>query len=201
MPYVTPSDARGGKPWPDPLWIFGYGSLTWKVDFEYAEVEDGYIEGHQRRFWQASTDHRGTHEFPGRVVTLAPGNERVWGKVYRIAAGDVDAVMAHLDYREKGGYTMKELDVHVPKLDNRTVTALVYTGTPASEEWVGETEDEEQIARVIAQAHGPSGPNSVYLFNLAAAVAVIAPDETDDHLVNLVHKVKEFQSAATVVAT
>ena len=44
------------------LWIFGYGSLMWKVGFNYAEKKIGYVNGHARRFWKLSRDHRGTLE-------------------------------------------------------------------------------------------------------------------------------------------
>ena len=52
------------------IYVFGYGSLTWKPDFESDRRVLGYIKGYERRFWQGSTYHRGTTENPGRCLTL-----------------------------------------------------------------------------------------------------------------------------------
>ena len=45
------------------VYLFGYGSLLWKVTgFEYDKIIYGYVNEFQRQFWLLSDDHRGTAE-------------------------------------------------------------------------------------------------------------------------------------------
>ena len=58
----------------EPLWVFGYGSLVWRTgDLATVAASGGVcVRGQRRAWWQGSTDHRGTPDAPGRVVTLVP---------------------------------------------------------------------------------------------------------------------------------
>ncbi|KAK8375401.1 hypothetical protein O3P69_008327 [Scylla paramamosain] len=151
------------------MWIFGYGSLTWKVDFPYKQRVVGYIKGYSRRFWQASVDHRGVPGKPGRVVTLVASEnpeEPVWGIAYNIAKEDVERVVAHLDHREKDGYQKTPVIFHPQDTSIQPWQLIIYLGSETNPFFVGQSE-EENIAQIIAYAEGPSGSNKEYLFQLA----------------------------------
>lgn len=164
-------------------WIFGYGSLVWRPAFPYLEREPGFVLGWIRRFWQASPDHRGTPEAPGRVVTLleAPG-EVCWGMGYRVAAGELAAVLEELDYREQAGYRRVRTQLYFRDRPEPIDDALIYVAGPDNPNFVGESSLDE-IIEVVRTATGPSGPNREYLHELHAALVQMGG--RDDHVAAL----------------
>ncbi|WP_417532036.1 gamma-glutamylcyclotransferase [Marinobacter lipolyticus] len=152
------------------VWLFGYGSLIYKVDFPFLEKRPATIRGWQRRFWQGSHDHRGTPEAPGRVVTLIENREaRCKGIAYRVSP----SVFEHLDVREKNGYL--RLTIQLAFEDGSHAEGLVYIATEDNEAFLGHA-SEEDIARQITSASGPSGPNSEYLLRLAESLRMLGEE-------------------------
>ncbi len=157
-------------PAPDPIWIFGYGSLVFRPDFPFRRAEPAVLAGYARRFWQGSPDHRGTPEAPGRVVTLVPAEgERVWGLAYEVDPACRDDVLAGLDHREKEGYERIAVPLTRPDGTTLAAAALVYLATPANPQWLGPA-SEEALAMEIAARRGPSGENREYALRLAEAL-------------------------------
>jgi len=160
---------------PDGEWVFGYGSLVWRPDFPFAERQNARIEGWRRVFWQGSTDHRGVPGAPGRVVTLVPEREAVcWGTAYRITPQEFEAVIAHLDYREKGGYALEAVSIH---MDGVSVDGMVYVATPDNPNFLGHAPSSE-IADQVLRSYGPSGPNDEYVLRLADALRDMGADDS-----------------------
>jgi len=162
-------------------WVFGYGSLIWKADFDYIERCPATITGWARRFWQGSHDHRGTPDAPGRVVTLieSPGTP-CSGMAYRIAAEQVSSVFDNLDYREKNGYERHQTAVSLN--DGRSTDALLYVATPENFAHLGDAQD-EVIAAQIHTSVGPSGANRDYLIELHHALVGLGAE--DAHVARL----------------
>lgn len=136
------------------LWVFGYGSLLWKAGFDYDERLVGYIKGYRRVFYQANTDHRGTAAYPGRVVTLEA----------------IEGAITYLDLREQEYDQKEHVNFYTADcLETPTVcNVLVYIGSSdkfKNRFWAGPAPLDE-MAKQIARAVGPSGPNYEYLFRL-----------------------------------
>ncbi|NEZ04999.1 gamma-glutamylcyclotransferase [Wenzhouxiangella sp. XN201] len=168
----SPQQARDGH------WVFGYGSLIYKVDFPYRQREVASIEGYARRFWQGSHDHRGTPDAPGRVLTLVPEPDHVCLGMAYLVDGEV---FAHLDHREKNGYERRQVSIRLRESD-LSVAGTVYFAGQDNPAWLGPA-DASEIARHIGRSRGPSGSNRDYLLKLARALRELGAE--DSHVFEL----------------
>jgi len=169
----------------DEIWLFGYGSLIYKVDFPFLEKRPAYISGWQRRFWQGSHDHRGTPESPGRVLTLVESaNARCFGVAYRVT----EQVFDHLDHREKNGYLRLIIDIQFA--DGESKRGVLYIAKPDNAAFLGEATD-RVIAQQIFASTGPSGRNRDYVYLLADALREF--DEHDCHVFTIDTLLKEME--------
>jgi cation transport regulator ChaC len=156
-------------------WVFGYGSLIYKIDFPYLEREPAHILGWERRFWQGSHDHRGTPALPGRVVTLIPSPAGLCdGMAYLVD----HEVFEHLDHREKNGYERQPVRIAM-KRSETTVDGLTYVAASDNHAYLGEAPLPE-LAAHISRSFGPSGSNKDYVLQLAAALRQL--DAHDPHI-------------------
>jgi cation transport regulator ChaC len=161
-----------------PTWLFGYGSLIYKVDFPFIRRELASITGWRRRFWQGSHDHRGTPEQPGRVVTLVPAEQVVCKGIAYLIENDV---FDHLDHREKNGYQRVDIDITLLNEQSK-VSGVLYVADEHNFAYLGAASTRD-IAAHIAASHGPSGSNRDYVLQLAAALRDLG--DMDPHVLEL----------------
>lgn len=141
------------------LWIFGYGSLIWRPDFEFDEQRPARVHGWHRALKMWSRINRGTPERPGLVFGLLTGG-CCRGMVFRIPAGAGTDTLTRLWSREMvtAVYDPRWLTAHTPA---GPVKALAFTLSRKSPSHTGELSEEEYRA-IFASAQGIYGTTLDY---------------------------------------
>ena len=147
------------------LWVFGYGSLMWRPDFEFTERAPAALIGAHRSLCIYSFHHRGTHEHPGLVLGLDEGGA-CRGVAFRVAPDKRDATLAYLREREQVTEVYVEATRPVSLLDGsgREFESLCYVVDRAHPQYAGRLSTEAQ-ARLVRSAVGGSGTNTDYVLN------------------------------------
>ncbi len=163
---------------PDPLWVFGYGSLIWNPEFPVAEQAQARLGGYARRFCMRSIHHRGSATEPGLVLALEPDPEAVCdGVAFRIPADQATPALAALRERELISSAYLEKVVALDLIDGRKITALAYVVDEHHVQYCHL--DLEEQAQIIATAMGGRGPNTEYLWNTAEHLVSIGIEDAD----------------------
>jgi len=150
----------GGK---DDLWIFGYASLIWRPEFEFAEQRFATTSGYHRALKMWSTYNRGTPERPGLVFGLLPGGS-CKGMVFRIPRAKVAAALPPLWDREMPNAVYEPKWLRCQTLHNGqklSVMALAFTLSKRSPDHTGELSN-EVYRKIFAEASGRYGSTRDY---------------------------------------
>ncbi|MBX3653730.1 MAG: gamma-glutamylcyclotransferase [Ramlibacter sp.] len=141
------------------LWVFGYGSLIWKPDFDYAERRPARVHGWHRALKMWSRINRGTPECPGLVFGMLSGGT-CQGMAFRIPQSTARDALHTLWQREMvtAVYDPRWLTCHTPQ---GPVTALAFTLSRRSPNHTGVL-TEAQYRQIFADARGRYGTTLDY---------------------------------------
>jgi len=165
-------------------WVFGYGSLIWKPEFEFVAREPARVNGYHRRLCLRSVMYRGTEDCPGIVFGLDRGGSCL-GMAYEIGAAQVPAVFHQLWEREMmlGSYRPTWLKARLR--GGRLVEALAFVVRRDAFNYCGLL-DEPTIVAILATACGVRGTSLEYLQHTVAALH--ADGLADPHLERLLRR-------------
>lgn len=149
------------------MWVYGYGSLIWRPEFEFAEQRLARLHGYHRALCLWSRVNRGTPEKPGLVFGLDAGGSCM-GKVFRIPARDVPDTMHALWKREmpSGAYIPRWLNC---KTEAGNVSALAFTMDRRTDAYVHGL-DPAELIDVVLTAKGHYGPCVEYVLETEQAL-------------------------------
>ncbi|MGV1760446.1 gamma-glutamylcyclotransferase [Rhizobium sp. A22-96] len=147
----------------DPLWVFAYGSLIWKPDFEAVEARVGTVKGWHRSFCLQMTRWRGSQTQPGLMLALKRGGH-CKAVVFRLDDDDRLGQMRRMLRREIGtledAATIRWIQVQTQQ---GPVRALVFWAGPKGGRVTSKL-PLEKVAGVLARACGHRGSCAEYLY-------------------------------------
>lgn len=147
-----------------PLWVFAYGSLIWKPDFEAVEHRRASAWGWHRSFCLKMHRWRGSPQHMGLMMALERGG-RCDGVIYRIPDHDRVAQLHRMLRREIRYHQNRDMvrwiRVHT---DQGIRRVLVFWAGPRGPRILSRL-PLDQVAQVLARACGPIGSCAEYLFN------------------------------------
>lgn len=151
------ADAPGGD-----LWLFAYGSLIWKPDFDFVDSSRATTVGWHRAFCLKLTRWRGTREVPALMLALDRGGSCT-GIAYRLPPGDRFAQVERLMRRETDDIP----PTNVPRWLNidagdKRIRALAFVASRQGLAYAGRRPLDE-VAHVLARAAGHWGSAAHYL--------------------------------------
>lgn len=147
-----------------PLWVFAYGSLIWKPDFNAIGWRYGGVKGWHRSFCLRLTRWRGTQSQPGLMLALRPGGS-CNGIVFRLSEEDRLAQIQRMIRREissmSDAYSIRWVVVDTPE---GPVRALTFWAGPRGDRVLNGL-SLESVAHVLARACGHIGSCAEYLYH------------------------------------
>jgi cation transport protein ChaC len=185
-PFVRVSDIWRGhdlratlaaRPDAGDTWVFAYGSLLWDLGFEPAERRTASLEGFRRAFTNWTGLGRGTPERPGLGLCLEPGGGPSVGLAYRLDPARLAADLEALWRREMATAVYRAQWVWLDSAGRR-LPAIAFIVDHDHPQYAG-FKDEDEMATIIAAAHGSRGPCRDYLANLVGALDDLGAPEAD----------------------
>ncbi|MBV6273017.1 gamma-glutamylcyclotransferase [Alcaligenaceae bacterium CGII-47] len=149
------------------IWVFGYGSLIWRPEFDYIESRSARVHGYHRSLCIWSRVNRGTPEQPGLVFGLDTGGS-CQGKVFRVSATDAAQSLIALWRREmpSAAYIPRWLNCHTSQ---GPIQGLVFTTDRKRDGYVPSLPI-DQIVPIVHRGHGRYGACTDYVLQTAEAL-------------------------------
>jgi len=142
------------------VWLYAYGSLIWRPDFDFVERRLATLRGHHRALCLWSRVNRGTPECPGLVFGLDRGGS-CRGIVYRLSGAVVESVFPLLWQREMstGAYQPRWLPCDT---DAGRVSALTFVMNRNNPGYAGVLPEDEMLT-IVRRASGSCGSCTEYV--------------------------------------